>query len=293
MADMSREASNQSPGRSDDPAWGRLADEAAEAGHDHHRVARLLRNAVTMVTGRLAEIRRNGIRPLLNDVAAQVRPASVAELHARYPGLSEDEIAHRLIDRAARTAATVALGISGVVVAQEVATALAIPIPGAAAGTVSVIGVTALAEVVVLFLIEAKLRADLSALAGLPQMAPRQMVANIIGEVQAAGGIGGMRRKGLGRALPEAAARKVVRRIGPWIPARFARIVIPEVVAPVIGGVIASRLANRQVHSAGEAHWLELRGPAPTTEVRWGQPGPPPPPPPGAGNGHWSPGAPA
>jgi hypothetical protein len=84
-----------------------------------------------------------------------------------------------------------------------------------------------------------------------------------------------------------------VRRIGPWIPARFARIVIPEVVAPVIGGVIASRLANRQVHSAVEAHWLELRGPAPTTEVRWGQPGPPPPPPPGAGNGHWSPGAPA
>jgi hypothetical protein len=292
MADMSRKASNEPPGRSDDPAWGRLADEAAEAGPDSNRIARLLRNAVTMVAGRLGEIRRSGIRPVLDDVAAQVRPATVDELHARYPGLPDDELAHRLVDRAARTAATVAVGISGVVVAQEVATALALPIPGAAAGTVSVIGVTALAEVVVLFLIEAKLRADLSALAGLPQMAPRQMVANIIGEVQAAGGVGGLRRKGLGRALPEAAARKLVRRIGPYVPARFARIVIPEVVAPVIGGVVAARLANKQVRSAGEAHWLELRGPAPTTEVRWGQPSPPPPPPPDGSNGHKGPGAP-
>jgi hypothetical protein len=287
MAAMSRKASNQPPGGPGEPAWGRrLADEAAEAGGDRHRVAKLLRNAVTLVTGRLGEIRRHGIQPVLHDIAAQVTPASIDQLHIRYPGVSDDEVARRLTDRAAKTATAVALSMSGVVVAQEVATAFSIAIPGAAGGTISVIGVTALAEVVVLFLLEAKLRADLNALAGLPQTSPRELVASIVGEVQSAGGITQLRSRGLRKMLPEAAARKTVQRITPYVPARFARIVIPEVIAPVIGGVIAARLASRQIRAAGRNHWLELRGPEPTTEVRWGPSAPPPRPGPGDGNGH-------
>jgi hypothetical protein len=55
------------------------------------------------------------------------------------------------------------------------------------------------------------------------------------------------------------------------VPARFARIVVPEVVAPLIGAAFAARLAVKQVRAAGEQHWGELRT-IPRTTVTWGTP---------------------
>lgn len=252
----------------------RLADEASTAGEDRGKVRRLLRDAAGIVGSRLGDIRTRGIRPLLDEAAAQVRPSTIEELRERYKDLPDDEVARRLTERAARTAGAVALGISGVVAAQEAAAALSAAVPPAAVGTLSTITVTALAEVLVLFLIEAKLRADLAALAGQPPTTPRQMVADILGEVQAAGGWTKLRGRSLRHVLPEAAARRVAARVAPMIPRRFARIVIPEVISPLIGGAIAARLAVRQLRQSGESYWLEVRGPAPSTDVSWGRPEP-------------------
>jgi hypothetical protein len=279
---MSQQSSHKSTG-----GWSRrLADPASQAGDDRGKVRRLLRDAVAVVSARLGDIRTRGIRPLLDEAAAQVRPATIEELRARYKNLPDDEIARRLTERAARTAGAVALAMGGVVAAQAAASVASAAVPPAAVGALSTITITALAEVLVLFMIEAKLRADLSALAGQPPTTPRQMAAAILGEVQAHGGWRGLRGRSLRAALPEAAARRVAARIAPMVPRRFARIVIPEVVAPLIGGAIAARLAMRQLRQAGEAHWLEVRGPAPTTEVHWGSPEQPEDPGPYQGNGH-------
>jgi hypothetical protein len=58
------------------------------------------------------------------------------------------------------------------------------------------------------------------------------------------------------------------------VPARFARVVVPEVVAPLVGSAIAARLAARQVRALGEQHWGQLRT-LPRTTVRWGEPSTP------------------
>jgi hypothetical protein len=128
--------------------------------------------------------------------------------------------------------------------------------------------------VLALFLLEAKLRADLGALAGQRPLTPRELVGNVVGEVQAAGGWSGMRSRSLRLALPNAAARRVAARIVALVPARFARVVIPEVVAPLVGSAIAARLAARQVRALGEQHWGQLRT-LPRTTVRWGEPSTP------------------
>jgi hypothetical protein len=252
--------------------WGeRLAAEGAAAGTDEPSLRRLLGDAVGVVKGRLGEVSKGGIQPLLDEAAAQVRPATLQELRTRYPGLSDDEVAKRLIDRAARTAAGLALLVGGVIAAQgamAVASAAAPPAAGAAFGS---IGVTALAEVLALFVLEAKLRADLGALAGQPTLSPRELAANVLGEVQAAGGWKAVRGRSLRLALPEAAVRRAAVRLAAMIPARFARIVIPEIVAPLIGSAVAARLASRQVRAGGEQHWGRLRM-LPRTTVEWGTP---------------------
>jgi hypothetical protein len=254
--------------------WGdRLAEQTWAAGGSRSRAQRLLRDAGGVIRGRLGEIRRGGIRPLLEETAAQIRPATLEELRGRFPGVTDDEVAERLIRRAARTAGTVAIAIGGVAAAQEAAAAVAArKAPPAAGAGVGAVGVTALAEVLVLFVVEAKLRADLGALAGRPARSPRELAGDVLGEVQAAGGWSLLRRRSLRRALPEAAARRAAAAVSRLVPRRFARVVVPEVVAPVVGAVWASRLAAGQVRSAGEAYWLELRGPAPSTEVSWGAP---------------------
>jgi hypothetical protein len=256
--------------RSERP-WGeRLADEGVTAG-DERSTRRLVTDAMKVVGGRLGDIRRHGIQPLLDEAAAQVRPATLAELRARYPGMHDDEVARRLIDRTARTAAGVALAIGGILAAQEavaVVSSAAPPAGGVAFGTV---GITALAEVLVLFVLEAKLRADLGALAGQPSASPRDLVNGVVAEVQAAGGWTSLRGRSLRRALPEAAARRVAAQVVRLVPARFARIVVPEVIAPLIGAAFAARLAVRQVRSAGQQHWGELRA-IPRTTVTWGTP---------------------
>jgi hypothetical protein len=245
--------------------WGeRLAAEGAAAGSDQSSVRRLLRDAAGVVKGRLGEVTRAGIRPLLDEAAAQVRPATLEELRGRYPGLSDDEVARRLIDRAARTAAATAMLVGGVVAAQE---AVAPPAAGTAIGS---IGVTALAEVLALFLLEAKLRADLGALAGQGALTPRELVAGVLGEVQAAGGWSGVRSRSVRRALPDAAARRLAVRIAAMVPGRFARVVIPEVIAPLIGSAVAARIAARQVRALGEQQWGRLRL-LPRTTVQWGE----------------------
>ena len=252
--------------------WGeRLAAEGAAAGGDQSSVRRLLGDAVGVVRGRLGEVAKGGIRPLLDEAAAQVRPATLEELRGRYPGLTDDEVAKRLIDRAARTAAALAMLVGGVVAAQQAVAAATLAAPPAAGTAIGSIGVTALAEVLALFLIEAKLRADLGALAGQHPLMPRELVSNVIGEVQAAGGWSTVRGRSLRRALPDAAARRLAARIAAMVPARFARVVIPEVVAPLVGSAIAARLAARQVRSLGEQHWGRLRL-VPRTTVRWGEP---------------------
>jgi hypothetical protein len=255
--------------------WGeRLAAEGAAAGTDQPSLRRLLGDAVGVVKGRLGEVSKGGIRPLLDEAAAQVRPATLEELRGRYPGLHDDEVARRLIDRAAKTAAGLALLVGGVVAAQQavaVASAAAPPVAGTTLGS---IGVTALAEVLALFVLEAKLRADLGALAGQPTLTPRELAANVLGDVQAAGGWKEVRGRSLRRALPDAAARRAAARLAAIIPARFARIVIPEIVAPLIGSAVAARLASRQVRAGGEQHWGRLRT-MPRTVAAWGPPGTP------------------
>jgi hypothetical protein len=252
--------------------WGeRLAAEGAAAGGDQPSVRRLLGDAIGVVRGRLGEVTKAGIRPLLDEAAAQVRPATLEELRARYPGLDDDQVARRLIDRAARTAAALALVVGGVMAAQEAVAAASAVAPPATGTAIGAIGITALAEVLALFLIEAKLRADLGALAGQHALTPRELVSNVLGEVQAAGGWSTVRARSLRLALPNAAARRAAARIAAIVPARFARIVIPEVVAPLVGSAFAARLANRQVRSLGEQHWGRLRL-VPRTTVRWGEP---------------------
>jgi hypothetical protein len=252
--------------------WGeRLAAEGAAAGDDQSSVRRLLRDAVGVVKGRVGDVTKAGIRPLLDEAAAQVRPATLEELRTRYPGLSDDEVARRLIDRAARTAAALALLVGGVIAAQQAVAAATLAAPPAAGSALGSIGVTALAEVLALFLLEAKLRADLGALAGQRPLTPRELVANVLGEVQAAGGWRTVRARSLRRALPDAAARRLAARITAMVPARFARVVIPEVVAPLVGSAVAARLATRQVRALGEEHWGRLRL-MPRTTVHWSEP---------------------
>jgi hypothetical protein len=251
--------------------WGeRLAAEGAAAGSDQPSVRRLLRDAVGVVRGRLGEVTRAGIRPLLDEAAAQVRPATLEELRGRYPGQSDDEVARRLIDRAARTAGALVMLVGGAVAAQEAVAAASAVAPPAAGTAIGSIGVTALAEVLALFLLEAKLRADLGALAGQEVPTPRELVAGIVGEVQAAGGWSGIRSRSMRRLLPDAAARRLAARIAALVPGRFARVVIPEVIAPLIGSAVAARIAIRQVRALGEQQWGRLRL-LPRTTVQWGE----------------------
>jgi hypothetical protein len=251
--------------------WGeRLAAEGAAAA-DEPSLRRLFGDAIGVVKGRLGEVSRVGVRPLLDEAAAQVRPATLHELRDRYPGLSDDEVARRLIDRAAKTAAGLALLVGGVVAAQQamaVASAAAPPVAGTTLGS---IGITALAEVLALFVLEAKLRADLGALAGQLALSPRELAANVLGDVQAAGGWRAVRGRSMRRAIPDAAARRAAARVVAMVPARFARIVIPEIIAPLIGSAVAARLAARQIRAGGEQHWGALRL-MPRTTAQWGPP---------------------
>jgi hypothetical protein len=287
--------------RSERP-WGeRLADDGASG--DERSARRLVADAIRVVRDRLGDIGRQGIHPLLDEAAAQVRPATLAELRSRYPGMDDDDVARHLVDRAARTAGGVVLGIGGLMAAQEVVAVVTSAAPPAGGITFGTVGVTALAEVLVLFILEAKLRADLGALAGHPSASPRDLVSGVISEVQASGGWSSLRGQSLRRALPEAAARRIATQIVRLVPLRFARIVIPEVVAPLIGAAFAARLAIKQVRSAGDQRWAELRS-IPRTTVTWGSPTsahpgghpsdgqhpadrhPSAQPPPGHGNGH-------
>jgi hypothetical protein len=251
--------------------WGeRLAAEGAAAA-DEPSLRRLLGDAVGVVKGRLGEVGKVGIRPLLDEAAAQVRPATLEELRGRYPDLPDDEVARRLIERASKTAAGLALLVGGVIAAQQAMTVASAAAPPVAGTTLGSIGVTALAEVLALFVIEAKLRADLGALAGQPVLTPRELAANVLGDVQAAGGWKAVQGRSMRRALPDAAVRRAAARLAAMVPARFARIVIPEVVAPLIGSAFAARLAARQVRAGGEQHWGRLRT-TPGTTATWGAP---------------------
>jgi len=266
-----REASGRAMNDKQQHPWGeRLAAEGAAAA-DEPSLRRLLGDAVGVVKGRLGEVSRGGVRPLLDEAAAQVRPATLQELRARYPDLPDDEVARRLIDRAARTAAGLAMLVGGVVAAQEAMAVASAAAPPVAGTTIGSIGVTALAEVLALFVLEAKLRADLGALAGQPVLSPRELAANVLGDVQAAGGWRAVRGRSLRRALPDAAVRRAAARLAAMVPARFARIVIPEIVAPLIGSAVAARLAARQVRAGGEQHWGRLRT-LPRTTASWGPP---------------------
>jgi hypothetical protein len=256
----------------DKQRWGeRLAAEGAAAGNDEPSLRRLFGDAVGVVRGRLGEVSKGGVRPLLDEAAAQVRPATLQELRGRYPDLPDDEVAKRLIDRAARTAAGLAMLVGGVIAAQEAVAIGSAAAPPVAGTTLGSIGVTALAEVLALFVLEAKLRADLGALAGQQSLSPRELAANVLGDVQAAGGWRAVRGRSMRRALPDAAARRAAARLAAMVPARFARIILPEVVAPLIGSAIAARLATRQVRAGGEQHWGRLRTMPPTT-ASWGPP---------------------
>ena len=247
-------------------SWGeRLAADGTAGGQSS---GRLIRDAIGVVRGRLGEIARGGIQPLLQEAAAQIKPATLAELRARYPGLTDDEVARRLIDRAARTAAGVALSVGGILAAQQAIAVASATVPPAGGAAIGAVGVTALAEVLALFAIEAKLRADLGALAGQRALSPRELVAEVVGEVQAAGGFAMLRRRSFRLALPQAAVRRTAARIATMVPIRFARVVIPEVIAPLIGSAFAARLASRQVRAAGERRWGELRL-LPRTTATW------------------------
>jgi hypothetical protein len=271
--------------RSERP-WGeRLAEETTASVGDERSTRRMVTDAMKVVRGRLGDVRRHGIQPLLDEAAAQVRPATLEELRARYPGVPDDQVARRLIDHAARTTGGVVLAIGGLLAAQEAMAAVSSVAPPAGGTFLGAVGITALAEVLVLFVLEAKLRADLGALAGQPALSPRDLVGGVVSEVQAAGGWSRLRGRSLRRVLPEAAARKLAVQVARLVPMRFARIVIPEVVAPLVGSVFAARLAVRQVRAAGERHWAQLRA-MPRTTVTWGAPASPPWPPPAGGGGN-------
>jgi hypothetical protein len=253
-------------------SWGeRLADEGATSVGDERSTRDLVTDAMKVVRDRLGDILHGGIQPLLDEAAAQVRPATLAELRARHPGLPDDEIAARLIQRASRTAAGVAIGIGGMLAAQEAIAAVTAAAPPAGGTALGAVSVTVLAEVLVLFVLEAKLRADLGALAGQPPLSPRDLVSGVVSEVQASGGWSKLRSSSLRRVVPEATARRLAVQVARLIPGRFARIVIPEVVAPLVGSVFAARVAFRQVRSAGEEHWARLRS-MPRTTATWGTP---------------------
>src|SRR6266540_625522 len=85
--------------------WGERLSSESGAGEQSAR--RLIRDAVGVVRGRITEVARVGIQPLLQEAAAQVRPATLEELRTRYPGLSDDEVARRRapLGRAAPAAA--------------------------------------------------------------------------------------------------------------------------------------------------------------------------------------------
>src|SRR6266536_2250958 len=206
--------------------WGERLSSESGAGEQSAR--RLIRDAVGVVRGRITEVARVGIQPLLQEAAAQVRPATLEELRTRYPGLSDDEVARRLIDRAARTATAVALAIGGILAAQEAVAVVGVAVPPAGGVALGTVGVTALAEVLVLFVIEAKLRADLGVLAGQRALTPRELAADVLGEVQAAGGFARLRRRSLRRALPEAAVRRIA--------ARCRRLTTPGTRTPELSG---------------------------------------------------------
>ena len=60
--------------------WGeRLAAEGAAAA-DEPSLRRLFTDAIGVVRGRLGEVSKVGVRPLLDEAAAQVRPATLQEL---------------------------------------------------------------------------------------------------------------------------------------------------------------------------------------------------------------------
>src|SRR5919197_2401250 len=113
-------------------SWGeRLADEGAASVGDERSTRELVTDAMKVVRDRLGDILHGGIQPLLDEAGAQVRPATLAELRARYPGLPDDEIAGRLIQRASRAAAGVAMGIGGMLAAQEAIAAVTAAAPPA------------------------------------------------------------------------------------------------------------------------------------------------------------------
>ena len=240
--------------------WGeRLAAEGAAAGTDQPSLRRLLGDAVGVVKGRLGEVSKAGSsRCSTRRRPRSGRPPSRSCAPAT-PDLSDDEVARRLIDRAAKTAAGLALLVGGVIAAQRAVAVASAAAPPAAGTAIGSIGVTALAEVLALFVLEAKLRADLGALAGQPLLTPRELAANVLGDVQAAGGWKEVRGRSLRLALPDAAARRAAARLAAMVPARFARIVLPEIIAPLIGSAVAARLASRQVRAGGEQHWGRLR----------------------------------
>jgi hypothetical protein len=251
--------------------WGeRLAAEGAAAA-DEPSLRRLLTDAIGVVRGRLGEVSRVGVRPLLDEAAAQVRPATLQELRDRYPGLPDDEVARRLIDRAAKTAAGLALLVGGVIAAQQAMAAASAAAPRWRARPLAA-----------------------SASPPWPRWSPCSCSRPSSGPTWARSPAStpsaraswrptssatcrrpaagrAVRGRSLRRALPDAAARRAAARLAVMVPARFARIVIPEVIAPLIGSAVAARLAARQIRSGGERHWGALRT-MPRTTTQWGPP---------------------
>ena len=163
--------------------------------------------------------------------------------------------------------------IGGVVAAQQAVAVASSAAPPVAGTTFGSIAVTALAEVLALFVLEAKLRADLGALAGQPTLTPRELASTSSATCRrpaAGGGAGALAAPGPQRRHRPAGRRPP----GHVIPARFARIVIPEIVAPLIDSAVAARLALGQVRTGGEQHWGRLRT-TPSTVATWGPPGTP------------------
>ncbi len=223
------------------------------------RAARLLQDAGRTVTRRAGTVARRGVRPLFDEIATQVRPADPEALRRAHPDWDDDRVAADLIRRASRTAAAVALLAGTVLVAQGVVTVAATAVPPAAGVSLATLTVTVTAEVLALFAVEAKLRADLDALAGRPRTDPRQLVAAVIGTVQAAGGVGALRGRTLRAGLPDRMARQATTTLVRYVPARFARVLAPAIIVPAVGSAIAARIAYGQVRAAGERHWKQLR----------------------------------
>ena len=181
------------------------------------------------------------------------------------PGLHDDEVAKRLIDRAAKTAAGLAMLVGGVIAAQQAVVVVGGAPggrhdhrqhrrhrPGRGAGPVRARG-------------QAPGRPGRSA-----ARRPRELAANVLGDVQAAGGWKEVRGRSLRRALPDACARAAAR-LAAMVPAvrphRHPRDRRPP---DRLGG--GGRLALRQVRAGGEQHWGRLRT-TPSTAT-WGPPAP-------------------